>query len=171
MNTYETEVKKWEQATHERELAIATLQDEEKKLLCKSVESAAENKRVELRIKRAECLVEIELQAAELTEVTRRFEVASQAVKEHKMTVAQEAYERADKDARAKRDILLAAQKAKLRFMNAGGRKGESDESINQLKKIEVDIATAQAELTIANRHKELAGQSVKELRSSTAVT
>lgn len=171
MDTLETEVKKWAQARHERELTIATLQDEVNKLLCKSVESTTESKRVELRVKRADAMVEIELQKAELQEVTRRYEIAVQADTEYKIQLAQDVYNKADYAAREKRQVLNAALEERLHFLNRGGRKGETPESINARRDIEVKIANAQAALTIANRETEETGRALKLAREQLTTT
>jgi hypothetical protein len=167
MNTLETlqsNVAKWADAIDERKARIEVLNSGILSLVSDSIDGT-DAKQKAARNKRAEYLAELESMTAELSELAWRLEVAIQSVNEYKLNVAQEVYDRADKDAHDKRAVLLKMQDAKLRFINKGGRKGLSDSSVVAKKKIEVDLATAQADLTIANRRKDAAGKVVKALR------
>ena len=112
----------------------------------------SEPKAKQARNARAEYLAELELTQAQNSELARRYAIALQAVKEYKLTQAQESYNQADQDAREKRQALQALFDERLHFINHGGRKGETSKNVNARRDLEVKIANAQAALTIANR-------------------
>jgi hypothetical protein len=164
LKTLESNVTKWAGEVTERKKRVKFLRDEIDRLVSEIVD-AKDPKRGIARTQRAEYVAELDALEGEFQEVTRRYDVAVQAVNEYKIQQAQDVYNAADKISREKRAVLVAAQDAKLRHMNAGGRKAEDEASINKGRDIGVAIVNAQAELTIANRQKEQAGKLLQSLR------
>lgn len=160
----ESNVVTWAQAIDERKTRAAFLRGECDRLISESID-LSETKAKQARKDRAEYLAELELIEAQLSELARRHAVAIQAVKEYRISQAMEAYTKADQDARQKRQALNAAIDERLHFLNRGGRKAETDESVNARRDIEVKIANAQAEVTIANREAELTGRALQLAR------
>jgi 2',3'-cyclic-nucleotide 2'-phosphodiesterase (5'-nucleotidase family) len=163
LQTLEANVNQWADAISERTQRAEYLRGECDRLVSESID-LTESKAKQARKDRAEYLSEFELIEAQLQELARRREVAAQAVKEYLFSQAQEAYTEADRQAREKRQALNAALDARLHFVNHGGRKAESEASINTRKDIEISIATAQAELTIANRKAQETGAALQAL-------
>lgn len=162
--TLESNVTTWQQAMDERKTRAEYLRGEIDRLVSESID-LSEPKAKQARKDRAEYLAELELIDAQLSELARRYAVAIQAVKEYKISQALEVYTKADQDAREKRQALNAAINERLRFLNRGGRKGETDKSVNAQRDIEVKIANAQAAVTIANRQAAEAGQALQLAR------
>lgn len=164
LKTLESNVTKWAGEVTERKDRINFLRTEIDRLVSEIVDST-DTKRKNARTVRAGHVAELDALEDELREVTRRYDVAVQAVNEYKKQQAQNVYSAADKAAREKRAVLIAAQDAKLRWMNRGGRKAEDEASINRGRELEIAIANAQAELTIANRELERAGRELQALK------
>jgi hypothetical protein len=161
--TLESNVTTWQQAIDERTTRADFLRGEADRLVSETID-LTESKAKQASTKRAECLTELELIEAQLSELHRRHEIAEQAVKEYQLTQAQEAYNKADNEARAARLELNAALDERLHFMNRGGRGGQTEESINQAKQIEIKIATVQAASRIATRKQAEAGAALRAL-------
>jgi len=164
LQTLEANVSQWQQAIDERKARAEYLRGECDRLVSESID-LSEAKAKQARKDRAEYLAELELTQAQKAELTRRHELAVQAVKEYKLTQAREAYELAEQAARAKRLALNAAIDERLHFLNRGGRSSENEESVNARRDIEVKIANAQAAVTIANRKAADAGAALQLAR------
>jgi hypothetical protein len=160
IETLENNVTQWQQAIDERTERAAFLRGECDRLVSETID-LTESKARKASEARAANLTELELIEAQLSELHRRHEVAKQAVKEYQLTQAQEAYAKAEQEARAKRLELNAALDERLHFMNRGGR-GETNESVEARKQIEIKVATAQAAVTIANRNLAEAGAALR---------
>jgi hypothetical protein len=161
--TLQSNVNTWADAIEERSQRAAFLHVECDRLVGETID-LAEGKAKQASTKRAEHLSELELIEAQLSELHRRHEIAQQAVREYQLTQAQEAYTKADQEAREKRQALIAVQDEKRHFMNRGGRGGQSEESIRGLQALEVAEANAKAEVTIANRKAAEAGAALQAL-------
>jgi hypothetical protein len=162
LETLQSNVNQWADAIDERKARADFLRGECDRLVGETID-LSEAKAKQARKDRAECLTELELLAAQLSELHRRHEIAEQAVKEYQVNQAREAYERADAEARAKRLELDAALNERLRFNNRHGRETEAD--INGRKDIEVRIATLTAAARIAGRNQAEAGAALKALQ------
>lgn len=165
LETLQRTVNKWADEITSRKFRLSTLRAEIDSLVTDSIDAKSESAKLAARVKRSEALVEAELVEAELLEVVNRWQVAQEAVKQFTINAAQEVYAKADAEARAKRDVMKLAFEKRLRFMNRGGRHGQSESSIKEKQKIEVDIANAQAEATIANKRAAVAGSELQAAR------
>ena len=123
----------WKGAVTERQERQVVLDAELQTIIARIVDSTGQTQ-IDLRKERAALIAENDLIQAELVECQRRYDTARLAVLDFKIQAAEAIYKAADGEARAKREVLLAAQNRNLRFMNAGGRHGQSDESILQKK-------------------------------------
>ncbi len=155
----------WQNEIDTRKERRAALLIELESIISRIVDSPAESDKNILRTKRATSREELDLLNEEITECQKRLGAARQAVLDYKIQAAEAVYKTADTEAREKRAILLKAQNTKLHFMNRGGRKGETDESINEVKDLDIAIATAKAEVTIANRKAVITGRELQALR------
>lgn len=164
MQTLESNVTTWQEAIDERKARADYLRAECDRLISETID-LSETKARKASEARAAYLTELELIEAQLQELTRRHEVAVQAVKEYLINQALEISQRAEMEAREKRQALNAVLDERLHFLNRGGR-GESDESINGHKEIEIRVATAQAEVRIANRKAAEAGRALQALQA-----
>jgi hypothetical protein len=160
--TLESNVTQWQQAIDERKNRAAFLHGECDRLIGETLD-LSEPKARKASEARAAHITELELIDAQLSELHKRHEIAEQAVKEYQLTQAQEAYTKADHEARAARLELNAALDERLHFMNRGGR-AETEASIDERKQIEIKIATAQAAARIANRKAADAGAALQAL-------
>jgi hypothetical protein len=162
LETLEANVTTWRQAIDERKNRADFLHVECDRLVGETID-LSEPKAKQASTKRAEHLTELELIGAQLSELHKRHEIAEQAIREYQLTQAQEAYTKADNEARAARLEVNAALDERRHFMNSGGR-GETEASINEHKQIEIKLATAQAAARIANRKAADAGAALQAL-------
>jgi hypothetical protein len=164
LQNLEADVRKWADAIEDREQRAEHLRRECARLIGESID-LSETEARKSRKQRGEHLTELDLLDAELSELTRRHEAAKAAVKEYQVNQAEAIYQQADQEAREARLAVDAALNERLRFMNQGGRKGESDASIEEKKNIEIKLANAQAASRIASRNRAEAGRVLQELR------
>jgi hypothetical protein len=156
----------WKSEIETRKEREAALTAELATIISRIVDTTGEGEKNALRAKRAASKQELDMLAEELAECQRRYDAAGQAVLDYKIQAAEAVYKAADTVARAKREVLITAQNDNLRFMNAGRRISENDDSILHKKQIDISIASSRGELIIANRARERAGKALQELQA-----